>query len=343
MKYSSSIKSIAIDLPKNYFTNDMPPFSTIPNMPKNWWRLWGVEGRYMIDKSQGETCSTLARNASLKAINKAGLEVRDIDLIIASSCTITNWSDINPATIFPGLSAYLKKELGCNKSTMNLEVNQSCISFLVSLQVASDYVEQGMYKNVLVCSAETFTEIGDFSTLSSSIFGDAASAIVIGRSESNGKLLSSYYKSIPANNEIATLQWRPPFNDQNKSKTRAYFTLDENAPTIMQQFVPHNVPNVVFKALEKSNCKVDNINHFVFHQPSSLLIKMWAMGIGIKKDRYTTTIEEYGCLSSASIPVTLYKALKENKIKENSNIVLAGASIGWGFGAQVWKLENINF
>lgn len=343
MQFNSAIKSVAIDVPKNYCDNKTPPFSEIPNVPKNWERLWGIKGRYMIDKEAGEHCSTLAKNSSLKAIEKAGLSVNDIDLIIGTSCTITGWSDTNPEAIFPGLSDYLKTELKCKDSTMTLEVNQTCISFLVALQIASDYIETGMYKNILICSSETFTLMADFQSVASTLFGDGSGAVVVGRSEKNGRMLAAHYKSIPIHNEIATLQWRPPLNKTEKQDIKAYFTLEEDGATMMQTFVPQNVPVVTLTALEKANLSANDINHYVFHQPSSLLLKMWAMGIGIKKDKYTSTVEEYSCLSSASTPLTLYTALQNGKINPDDKIVIAGASIGWGFGAQVWTTENINF
>ncbi|AZA53952.1 3-oxoacyl-ACP synthase III family protein [Chryseobacterium sp. G0201] len=343
MKYNSSIKSIAIGLPETYYTNNMPPFSTIPNLPKNWWRNWGMEGRYMIDKKKGESCSQLAMKASLGAIEKAGLSTQDIDMIIGTTCTITGWSDKDNDKIFPGISEHLKTELKCKHSVMTLEVNQACISFLVALQIASDYIKTGIYKNVLICSAETFTQIADFSLPSASLFGDGAAAVIIGRSKEDGKLVSSHYKSIPTHNEIATLQWRIPLYKTGKEFVRPYFSLGEDAPSQMQTFVPHNVPEVVFKALAKAEASIVDIDHFIFHQPSRMLIRMWAMGIGIKRDKYTTTVEEYSCLSSASIPMTLYIALKNKKIKPNNKIVLAGAGIGWGFGAQVWHTETINY
>ncbi len=343
MKYNASIKSVAVGFPEKYYTNDMVPFSEIPNLPKNWWRNWGMEGRYMVDKEKGETCSQLAKKASLGAIEKAGLAANDIDLIIGTTCTITGWSDKEENRIFPGISEYLKTELQCNNSTMCIEVNQACISFLVAMQMASDYIKSGMYKNILICSAETFTQIADFALPSSTLFGDGAASVVVGRSEQDGQLVSSHYKSIPTYNDIATLQWKTPVGKPGIEFTRPYFSLGEDAPTQMQTFVPQNVPEVTFKALEKADTTVEDIHHFVFHQPSKMLIRMWAMGIGIKKEKYTTTVEKYSCLSSASIPVTLYFALKDEKIKPNNKIVLAGAGIGWGFGAQVWKTENINY
>lgn len=343
MKYNPSIKSVAIDLPEKYCPNTESPYSDIPNIPKNWWRLWGIKGRYNVNTNKGESCSTLAKNASEKAINKAGINIKDVDLIIGTTCTITEWSDKKPETIFPGISEYLKTELQCDPSTMTIEVNQACISFLVALQIASDYIKTGLYKNVLICSAETFSVISDFQTPAASLFGDGAAAVIVGRSEKDGHMISSAYKSISHHNEIATLQWRQQATANDKKMIRSYLTLEEDAATKMQTFVPENVPKVTMKALEKAKLKVNEINHFVLHQPSTLLMKMWAMGLGIKKDKYTVTVSDYSCLSSASIPLTLYVALRDKKIKPNDTIAFAGAGIGWSFGAQIWKIENINY
>lgn len=341
--YAAAIKSVAIEMPQGYCGNDSPPFSEIPNIPKYWWRFWGIKGRYMADRKKGETCAHLAMCAAHTAIAKAGIDVSDIDLILGTTCTIVGWAE-NETQIFPGMADNLKSKLGCRTDTLAIEVNQACISFLVSMQLASDYIRSGRFKHVLVCTGENYTALADFCDVSSSLFGDGAAAAVIGRAEAGGGLLASAYKSDSTYNDIATLQWRYPNKDREKvnaDQLRPYFTLEESAPEKMQTFVPKNVPKMVREALGKLGLTLTEVDYFIFHQPSAILINLWAQELNIPKDRYLITIGKYSCLGAASIPLTLYEAAKANTIKNGSRIVVAGASIGWGFGAQVWKMETI--
>lgn len=341
--YAAAIRSVAIEVPQGYCGNDSPPFSEIPNVPKYWWRLWGIKGRYMANRKEGETCDCLAVRAARAAIEKAGIEVSDIDLILGTTCTIAGWAE-KTTQIFPGMADSLKSKLGCRTDTLAIEVNQACISFLVSMQLASDYIRSGRFRNVLICTSETFTTLADFCDVSSSLFGDGAAAAIIGRAGAEGGLLASAYKSDSTYNDIATLQWRYPNKDREKVRADQlgpYFTLEESAPTKMQTFVPKNVPKMVREALGKVGLTVTDIDYFIFHQPSEMLIKLWASELDIPKDRFMITVDKYSCLGSASIPLTLCEAARANTIKPGSRIVVAGASIGWGFGAQVWNIETI--
>ncbi len=338
-----AIKSVAVKLPSTYYTNDMAPYSEIPNVPTFWWRLWGMEGRYLMDRQQGETVESLAFHAAKEAIELAGKRSEDVDLILGPTCCVSGWSeDLNK--IYPGLSQSLKEKLGCKNSCVTVEINQACISFMVSLQIAAGYIKSGKCKNVLIVVSESFSSQMDFRDTSSTLFADGSAAVVLGPGEEDEDLLSSVYQSDSTHCELATIQWRYPKKDMSLCKPsdlRSYFTLHETAAQKMQTFVPFKVPEVVDEALDKVNMKVDDINYFIFHQPSTLIIKAWADKIGVPKDRFNITVDKFSCLASVSTPLTLYEALKENKIK--GHIVIAGAGTGWGFCAQVWKINNINF
>lgn len=217
---------------------------------------------------------------------------------------------------------------------------------MVSLQIAADYVKSGVYKNVLICVSESFSSQVDFMDTSSTLFGDGSAAVLVGEAseEEGGDLLSSAYHSDSSFCDLATIQWRYPNKDISLCKPsdlRSYFTLQDGAPQKMQTFVPFKVPEVVKKALGKIHLTTKDIEYFIFHQPSQLLINLWAEGLEVEKDRFLITVDKYSCIASVSTPLTLYEALKKDKIK--NKIVIAGAATGWGFGAQVWKINKINF
>lgn len=342
---SVAIKSIAIKHPSKYYTNDMAPYSEIPNVPVYWWRLWGMEGRYLMDRESGETVESLAVEASKEAIELAGKKAEDIDLILGTTCCVSGWSE-DPHKIYPGLSPTLKNKLGCKPSCATVEINQACISFILSLEIAASYVKAGVYKNILICASESFSTQMDFMDSSSTLFADGAAAVLVGEGdevEEEG-LLSSVYHSEATHCDLATVQWRYPkkeFSLCQPGDLRSYFTLKEGAAQKMQTFVPFKVPEMVQQALGKIKLTTEDIEYFIFHQPSQLIVNMWSEGLKVGKDRYMVTVDKHSCLASVSTPLTLYEALKQDKIK--NKIVIAGAATGWGFCAQVWKMNKINF
>lgn len=338
----ASIKSLAIKMPKNHIKNEDSPYCDIPNIPKNWWRFWGIKARYIIDREGGETAEELAEMACRKALEKANISADEIDLILCNSTCFAGWGR-NRNKALPRFANELKKLLGC-PNALCLDIEQECITFLISLQIASNYIATGNYKKVLVCSSEFISGVLDFSDLSSTTFGDGAAAAIITNDANNGKLLSSSYGSNADFYSLATVQWRYPANKVNPSASDywSYFTLDTNAPAEMQKFIPTAVPEMVNNALKKIGLQTSDINFYIFHQPSKILVSLWANNLGIDEDKYLLTLEDYGCMVSVSMPVTLYEAYSRKLIKPGDKIVIAGAATGWGFGAQIWEIGNIN-
>jgi 3-oxoacyl-(acyl-carrier-protein) synthase III len=337
------IESIAVKLPEKYYTNDMPPYSDIPDIPAHWWRLWGIEGRYLMNREAGETVGSLGLKASEDAITLAGKTANDIDLILATTCCVSGWAE-DKNRIYPGLSHELKKKLGCKSSCVTIEVNQACISFMVSLQIASEYIKAGVYKNILICVSESFSSQFDFADASSTLYADGAAAVIVSPGSNGEGLLSSAYVSDSKYCDLATIQWRYPNKSTEQRKPedlRSYFTMEENALRKMQTIVPVKVPLMVRKVLDDLQLTVDEIDFFIFHQPSKLLINLWADAIGVSKDKFMITVDKFSCLASVSTPLTLYEALKQDKI--HNKIVFAGAGTGWGFGAQIWNINKIKF
>lgn len=343
-KNTAELRSLAVKMPSQYYTNDMSPYADIKNMPVYWWRLWGMEGRYLMNRALGETVETMGLGASEEALRLAGKRAEDIDLILATTCCISGWS-ADADRIFPGLAQQLKKSLGCKPSCVALEVNQACISFLISLQIAADYIRAGVYRNVLICVSESFSTQMDFMDTSSTLFADGSAAAVVSAGTNGSDLLSSAYISDSTHCDLATIEWRypnKPIEQCQPGDLRSYFTLKAGAPQKMQTFVPFKVPQVVNQALDKLALATKDIDYFIFHQPSQLLINTWADGLAVDKERFLVTVDRYSCLASVSIPVTLYEAVRQKKLAAGNRVVFAGASTGWGFCAQVWDLHQIS-
>jgi len=343
MTFNSTIQSLAVKMPSTHYPNTVPPYSEIPNIPKNWWRFWGIKGRYLIDRAKGETAEKLAVEACSEAISLAGINPTQIDAILCNSTCLSGWSE-QESKAFPRFANQIKQRLGCTNA-LAIDVEQECITFLVSLQIAHNYIKAGIYKNILVCSAEYISGVLDFSDLSSTTFGDGTAAAIVSATSQESDLLSSSYLSNADFYDLALLKWKNPENKSAAELTAqdywSYFTLKKDAPEEMQKFVPTGVPHVINQALEKASVNSSDIDYYVFHQPSKILVNLWANALGVDDDKFMLTLEHYGCMVSVSMPVTLFEAVKQGKIKAGNTIVIGGAATGWGFGAQVWKLGDI--
>jgi|TARA_B110000037_G_scaffold8373_1_gene9024 3-oxoacyl-[acyl-carrier-protein] synthase-3 len=339
---NTKIKSLAIQMPKNSVANDEPPYSEIEHISKTWFRFWGVDRRHIIDRESGETAIELALKASKQAIDLAGIQPEDVDLILCNSTCFDGWSE-DPSIVYPRLSHALKTRLNC-KNALVLDVDQECLTFLVSMQIANGYLKNGQVKNVLVCASEYISSILDFTDKSSTIFADGAVAAILNKEPNDTGLISSSYKTNAEVYDLAVAQWRNPSYPKKEGLTTEdyglYFTIEEDTQAKMQKFIPVLVPEVIKEALTKINLTTEDVDFYIFHQTSKTMVDIWANAVGIDYDKYILTVKTYGCLASASTPVTLYEALKQGRIKIGDTVVIAGAAIGWGFGAQVWKIGN---
>lgn len=329
-------------MPKNSIANDEPPYSEIEVISKTWFRFWGVDSRYIIDTKSGERAIDLAIEACKDAISLSNLQPDEIDLILCNSTCFDGWSQ-DETKVYPRLSQDIKLKLGCSNAVV-LNVDQECLTFLVSMQIANGYLKNSQFKNILVCASEYISSILDFTDKSSTIFADGAVAAVLGQGNPSSGLISSAYKTNAEVYDLAVAQWRYPKYPKNNEildeDYGLYFTIEEDTQAKMQKFIPVLVPEMIREALSKINLKTEDVDFFIFHQTSKTMVDIWANAVDIDYDKYILTVQNYGCLASASTPVTLYEAIKQGRVKTGDTVVIAGAAIGWGFGAQVWKIDN---
>lgn len=337
---NTSIKSLAIKMPKNAIANDEPPYSEIEVISKTWFRFWGVDKRHIIDRKSGETAIDLALEACEKAIDLADISPNEVDLILCNSTCFDGWSE-DQTKVYPRLSQDIKKKLKCTKAVV-LDVDQECLTFLVAMQMANGYLKHGGFKNVLVCASEYISSILDFTDKSSTIFADGAVAAILNKSNDKSGLISSAFKTNAEVYDLAVAQWRNPSYPKKEGLLSEdyslYFTIEDDTQAKMQKFIPVLVPEMIREALGKINLSTEDVDFYIFHQTSKTMVDIWANAVDIDYDKYILTVQDYGCLASASTPVTLYEAIKQGRVKEGDTVVIAGAAIGWGFGAQVWKI-----
>ncbi|KVX22211.1 3-ketoacyl-ACP synthase [Burkholderia ubonensis] len=350
MVHNVRIASLACRLPARQVPNDDPVFAGVEPIPAEWWQFWGIESRYMIDPDAGESELALAERTARDALARAGVEPAELDLVLFNM-TSPFVSDADGRRRFaPRLARALRDRLGATRA-LDADVEMECASFVLQLQIAANLIKQGRVKRALVCSSERMSAVIDYTTKSSTNFGDGAAAAVLVAEPADpdgADWLDAAYHSDATRYDLATMQWRnarapadgAAFDDaaiDADNPFGVYFTLKPEAQEQISRFVPVAVPDIVERLLHRSGIGAADVDAMVFHQPSALIVRAWAQRLGLKPDQYVIRVADCACLVSAAVPFALYESIRRGVIRPGSLVVLAGAAAGWSFGAQLWR------
>lgn len=281
--------------------------------------------------SEEQSTSDLATESALKAIECANLKAEDIDLIIVATAT--------PDMVFPSTACLVQEKIGAIKAAA-FDISAACSGFIYGITIAKQFVENSMYKNILVIGAETLSRTLDYSDRSTAIlFGDGAGAVVIGN-VNDGGILSTYLGSDGKGKDVLNIP-------AGGSKLPASIeTVEKNLHSIhmagndVYKFAVRIMGEASLKALELADLNQENIDYLIPHQANIRIIEASAKRLKLTMDKVYVNLHRYGNMSAASVPVALDEAYREGKIKKGDNVVLVGFGGGLTWGASViqWSL-----
>lgn len=283
----------------------------------------GVKTRHLAVK---EGTSSLAIEAAKKALDNAGVDAHDLDLIIAATVT--------PDRLLPFLSGEIQAGIDAMQAAA-FDMVVGCSGYLYAISVANAYVQSGMYKNILIVGAETLSRIMNWEDRKSCIlFGDGAGATVIKADEVGviRSVLGTDGKAGPALGcEARPLQNPYVHNEWDYPYVRM-------AGQEVYKFAVRTVPRCINEVLDAEGISADEIDYFVIHQANLRMIEAIAKRLGQSMDKFPTCIEETGNVSAASIPMVLDKINRAGKIKRGDKLVFAGfgAGLTWGASVLTW-------
>ncbi len=269
----------------------------------------GINERRVVD---GESTCDLALEASKKALEMAKISASEIDLIILATTT--------PDKIFPATATLLQKRIGANCPAFDLQA--VCAGFVFALTTAQQYIENGVYNNVLVVGSETMSRIVDWSDRSTAVlFGDGAGAVVLSQDNKTGIKFSkihsdgSYLSALQVNN--------------NYINEAGYIEMTGNA---VYKIAVNQLSNLAEEILKECNLKSDEISWMIPHQANIRIITAIAKRINLPMDKVVLTIETHGNTSSASIPLALDVAARDGRINKGDKLLLEGIGAGFSWG-----------
>jgi len=287
----------------------------------------GIKERRIAKKGVG--ASGLAHEASQIALERAGMDSRDLDLIIVATIT--------PDTQFPSTACYLQDYLKAKKAAC-FDVSAACAGFVYALASAWQFIKGGLYKNALVVGSEVLSTITDWEDRSTCVlFGDGAGAAVLTESTKPG-FLSAYLGSDGSQAEVLNMPGggsRHPISLEVIDKRMNYMKMKGNE---LFRVAVRIMVHAADKALAKADLKRSDVNLFIPHQANERIITAVAKRLHIPQDKIYLNIARYGNMSSASSAVALCESWEEGKINKDDIVVLDafGGGLVWGSCVIKW-------
>ncbi len=278
----------------------------------------GIRKRHIV--SEGETTCDLAEQAALNAIEAAGKQPEDVDLIILATTT--------PDKVFPSTACLLQARLGIRGCTA-FDIQAVCTGFVYALGVADKFIRSGTHKCALVLGAETFSRILDWSDRGTCVlFGDGAGAVILEASDKPG-ILSSH---LHADGSYEKLLHVPAGISLGYAEMQAQSAFVEMKGNEVFRVAVNTLGRIVEETLDFNDMTRDDIDWLVPHQANIRIIAATAKKLNMGMDRVVVTVAEHGNTSAASVPLALDTAVRAGDIKSGETIMMEafGGGFTWG-------------
>lgn len=311
-------------VPEKIYTNEY--LETIIPTTSSWvFENVGIKERHIAAPDQAT--SDLATIAGQRAIDDAGIKNEDIDLIIVATAT--------PDRKAPSTAAFVQHKLNAVNAAA-FDMNAVCSGFLFGMSVASQYIASGVYNNILVIGADTFSRITDWSKRDAIFFGDGAGAVVITSANITEGFLAYRIYTDTQNDMLGfTIPGggsEIPLTENNLNEQ--YFQM--NGKSVFAS-ATQALPKAINQVLMDTGLSIDDIDIMIPHQPSIRILQKTAELIGLPFEKVMTNMDRYANTSGGTIPILLDEVKKSGKLKRGNIVLFAAVGSGWTYGASIIK------
>ncbi|BET97265.1 beta-ketoacyl-ACP synthase III [Xenorhabdus taiwanensis] len=266
--------------------------------------------------AEDENVAILGFKAAEKAIEMAGIDKAQIDLIVVATTSSTH--------AFPSAACQIQQLLGI-QSAAAFDVAAACAGFTYALSVVDKFIKTGAAKHALVIGSDIISRVVDPKDRSTVIiFGDAAGAMVVGASEEPG-ILSTHLHADGRYGELLSL----PHQSRVKCDTPEYVTMAGNE---VFKIAVRELANIVDETLEANNVPHSQLDWLVPHQANLRIIAATAKKLDMTMDKVVVTLDRHGNTSAASVPTAFDEAVRDGRIQRGQLILLEafGGGFTWG-------------
>jgi 3-oxoacyl-[acyl-carrier-protein] synthase-3 len=275
----------------------------------------GIRERHIA--AEGELTSDLAQQAAEKAIEAAGIDAGEIDLIVVATTT--------PDRVFPGTACVLQAKLGITNGCPGFDVQAVCSGFVYAVSVADQFIRSGQVRTALVVGAETLSRITDWSDRGNCmLWGDGAGAVVLRASDEPG-ILATHLHADGRYQDLLFVDGGVSL----KKEGACYMRMSGNA---VFKMAVNTLDAIVDETLQANGLNKTDIDWLVPHQANIRIIQATAKKLGMSMERVVVTVDRHGNTSAASIPLALDTAVREGKIKVGETVLMEafGGGFTWG-------------
>lgn len=272
-----------------------------------------------VSKDMG-TCG-LAIEAAKRAIDDAGIDPKEIDLIVLA----TSSGD----RAFPAAAMDVQAAIGA-VNAVGFDITAACSGFIFGLHIAHSFFAARIYKTALIIGAETLSKVVDWTDRGTCIlFGDGAGAAVVRASETG--IIRTLMGSDGTKGWTLECQARNLGNCVNGIKPELGFMKMDGKEVF--KFAVRKVPEIVAQILEDAQMDPEEIKYFVLHQANFRILEAASRRLKVPMDRIPVNIDRYGNTSAASVPILLDELKRDGKLERGDKLVLAGFGSGMTWGA----------
>ncbi len=277
----------------------------------------GIRERHVA--ADHETTSDLAFHASRRAIEMAGVDAQEVDLIIVATTT--------PDMVFPSTACILQDKLGIRSGGAAFDLQAVCGGFVYALTVADQFIRNGSAKCALVVGAEIFSRILDWNDRTTCVlFGDGAGAVIVKAGDAPG-ILSTH---LHADGSYRGMLGVSASISGGKIQGNPFVEMDGGA---VFKFAVKVLDEIVEETLEKNGLAKTDINWLVPHQANTRIIQATAKKLGMSMDNVVVTVDKHGNTSAASIPLALDTAVRDGRIQTGELVLMEGVGGGFTWGS----------
>jgi len=319
-------------LPERVFTNK--EFEALLDTTDEWIvERTGIRERHFA--APGETSSDMGLHASLQALERAGVDADEVDVIIVPTVT--------PDTVFPATANWLQGKLN-NKRAWSFDINAGCSGFVYALNVAYNILRTGQHRYALVVGTEKMSSLADMTNRDHCmLFGDAASCVLLEAVESkdnpehyglhdfylhtDGLLIEPLYQEAGGSNKPASYE---------TVRQHEHF-LHMDGRTVYKLAVRHMYESVI-EVLKQVEVDPQDVDWFIGHQANARIITATQRRLGVPEEKVYMNVERYGNTTSATIPLCLDELWEDGKLTPGQKVVLFtfGTGLTWGSTYLVW-------
>jgi 3-oxoacyl-[acyl-carrier-protein] synthase-3 len=318
----SVIKATGSALPRQCVTNDELAARGIDTSDEWIVERTGIRQRYIA--AEDETTGTLAIAAGRAALDAAGLEGADIDLVVLATAT--------PDQTFPATATTVQHKLGCTGAAF--DVGAVCSGFVYALGVADSMLRTGMAQRALVIGAETFSRILDWEDRATCVlFGDGAGAVVLAAeevAEDGPGILVTRLHSDGQHNCLL-------YVDGGPSTTGTVGKVRMKGREVFRHAVV-NLADVLNEVLQAAGMTSADIDWIVPHQANRRILDATAKKLGLAPEKVVITVDEHANTSAASVPLALDKAVRDGRIGPGDLVVLEAMGGGFTWAASLVRM-----